>query len=99
MPQTELGRLGGKTTSINHLAWEKLPDLRPASYPGVQTSRDGALVGTDRAAVEARIKRYFDDTVSDALIAVDTSIRRFPRKLVHGFLSRGYDWAQPMRNQ
>jgi hypothetical protein len=56
MPQTELGRLGGKTTSINYLAWEKLPDLRPASYPGVQTSRDGALVGTDRAALEACIK-------------------------------------------
>jgi hypothetical protein len=72
-PQIELGRaFGGKTTSSNYLGWPKLQDLLPASYPGVQTSRDGALVSTDRAALEMRIRRYFDETVTDAVIAAET---------------------------
>ncbi|MBU1664115.1 MAG: N-6 DNA methylase [Gammaproteobacteria bacterium] len=55
----------------NYLAWPRLPELFPVSYPGIKTSRDAALVQVDRAALEARMQRYFDTTVSDADIAVE----------------------------
>ncbi|MGB4945989.1 MAG: type ISP restriction/modification enzyme [Candidatus Competibacter denitrificans] len=49
----------------HYLAWPLLPDLLPASFPGVKTSRDEALVDIDRAALEQRMQRYFDPNVSD----------------------------------
>ncbi|HRX62391.1 MAG TPA: N-6 DNA methylase [Candidatus Competibacter sp.] len=49
----------------HYLAWLLLPDLLPASFPGVKTSRDDALVDIDRAALEQRMRRYFDPNVSD----------------------------------
>jgi Type ISP C-terminal specificity domain/N-6 DNA Methylase len=72
VPQIELGRaFGGKTTSSNYLSWMRLPEIFPISYPGVKTSRDGALVDVDRTALELRMRRYFDATVSDAVISVE----------------------------
>jgi fido (protein-threonine AMPylation protein) len=53
----------------DYLAWPRLPELFPISFPGVKTSRDAALVDVDRAALEARMRRYFDPAVSDADIA------------------------------
>jgi len=50
---------------IHYLAWPLLPDLLPASFPGVKTSRDDALVDIDRAALEQRMRRYCDPNVSD----------------------------------
>ncbi len=49
----------------HYLAWPLLPELLPTSFPGVKTSRDDALVDIDRAALEHRMRRYFDPTVSD----------------------------------
>ena len=49
----------------HYLAWPLLPELLPASFPGVKTSRDDALVDIDRAALEQRMRRYFDPNVSD----------------------------------
>ncbi|MFO1423951.1 MAG: type ISP restriction/modification enzyme [Candidatus Competibacteraceae bacterium] len=49
----------------HYLAWPLLPDLLPASFPGVKTSRDDALVDIDRAALEQRMRRYFDPNISD----------------------------------
>ncbi len=49
----------------HYLAWPRLPELLPASFPGVKTSRDDALVDIDRAALEQRMRRYFDPAVSD----------------------------------
>ncbi|MCB1769696.1 MAG: N-6 DNA methylase, partial [Candidatus Competibacteraceae bacterium] len=48
-----------------YLAWPRLPELLPASFPGVKTSRDDALVDIDRAALEQRMRKYFDPNVSD----------------------------------
>ena len=69
----ELGRpfKPGKT-SIQYLKWPKLPYLFPASFPGVKTSRDPALVDIDRAVLETRMRRYFNPGVPDASIAVET---------------------------
>lgn len=49
----------------HYLAWPRLPELFPASFPGVKTSRDTALVDIDRLALEQRMRQYFDPKISD----------------------------------
>ena len=53
--------------------WPALPDLFPASFPGVKSSRDAFLVDTDLDRLKARIRDYFDESLSD-----DTIARRYP---------------------
>ena len=53
--------------------WPALPDLFPASFPGVKTSRDGFLVDVDLDRLQARIGDYCDATLSHEEIA-----RRYP---------------------
>ena len=53
--------------------WPSLPDLFPASFPGVKTSRDGFLVDVDLDRLKARVGDYFDPTLSHEEIA-----RRYP---------------------
>ena len=53
--------------------WPSLPDLFPASFPGVKTSRDGFLVDVDFERLKARVDDYFDPTLSHEEIA-----RRYP---------------------
>ena len=70
VPRPALGwAFGVRATSASYLAWPMLPELFPTSYPGIKTSRDAALVDIDRGALEARMRRYFDPTLSDATIA------------------------------
>jgi predicted helicase len=54
-----------KIVNVDYLSWPLLPELLPASFPGVKTSRDDALVDIDRAALEQRMRQYFDPNVSD----------------------------------
>ena len=73
VPQVALGRpFKPSVTSHHYLEWARLSELFPHSYPGVKTSRDGALIDTDRAALERRMTRYFDPNVDDAAIAKET---------------------------
>ncbi len=53
--------------------WPSLPDLFPASFPGVTTSRNGFLVDTDLDRLKARIGDYFDPALNHEEIA-----RRYP---------------------
>ena len=53
--------------------WPALPDLFPASFPGVKTSRDSFLVDVDIDRLKARIADYFNPDVSHEEIA-----RRYP---------------------
>ena len=53
--------------------WPSLPDLFPASFPGVKTSRDGFLVDADLDRLKARIGDYFDPALRHEEIA-----RRYP---------------------
>ena len=53
--------------------WPALPDLFPASFPGVKTSRDGFLVDVDLDRLKARISDYFNTDMSHEEIA-----RRYP---------------------
>ncbi|GAB4207938.1 MAG: DNA methyltransferase [Roseiflexaceae bacterium] len=48
----------------DYLDWPLLPELFPASFPGVKTSRDDVVVDIDRDRLEARMRRYFDPAIS-----------------------------------
>ena len=49
--------------------WPSLPDLFPASFPGVKTSRDSFLIDVDLIVSRARISDYFSPDVSHEEIA------------------------------
>lgn len=69
-PVLELGlALIPGTTSKRYLAWPKLPDLFPVSFPGIKTSRDNALVEMDKTVLHERLKAYFDPAVSHEQMA------------------------------
>ena len=53
--------------------WPALPDLFPASFPGVKTSRDSFLVDIDPDRLKTRVADYFDGELSHEEIA-----RRYP---------------------
>ena len=53
--------------------WPALPDLFPASFPGVKTSRDSLVVDIDLARLQARIADYFNKGLSH-----DEMDRRYP---------------------
>ena len=43
--------------------WPSLPDLFPASFPGVKTSHDSLLVDVDSQNLKTRVKSYFASSV------------------------------------
>ena len=96
-PPVELGYpFMPRTTGENYLDWPKLPELFPTSFPGVKTSRDDALVDTDRDRLEERMRAYFDPDVPDARIEemaprLMKSTRRFdPQATRRRLIARGF---------
>ena len=57
--------------------WPALPDLFPASFPGVKTDRDAFLVDTDLDQLQKRVVEYFDARLSHDEIA-----RRYPAAMM-----------------
>ncbi|MGC1783458.1 MAG: type ISP restriction/modification enzyme [Acidobacteriaceae bacterium] len=55
--------------SADYTAWPRLPELFPASFPGIKTSRDSLVVDIDRDRLEERMKQYLDPEFTDAQIA------------------------------
>ena len=53
--------------------WPSLPDLFPASFPGVKSGRDSFVVDIDLDRLRERIRDYFDPSLSHDEIA-----RRYP---------------------
>ena len=49
--------------------WPALPDLFPASFPGVKTSRDAFLIDTDLDRLRERVAEYFNPELSHEEIA------------------------------
>ncbi len=65
-PQVELGLpFVSALVGAGYFEWISLPDLFPASFPGVKTSRDEFLVDIDRDALFARIIDYFNVSISN----------------------------------
>lgn len=52
------------TVGLDYFVWAKLPELFPISFPGVKTSRDDVVIDVDKERLEARMKQYFDLTIS-----------------------------------
>ncbi|HUZ00750.1 MAG TPA: type ISP restriction/modification enzyme, partial [Thermomicrobiaceae bacterium] len=52
-----------------YLNWPLLPQLFPAFFSGIMTSRDDVVMDIDRDRLEARMQRYFDPKLDDAEIA------------------------------
>ena len=75
--------------------WPSLPDLFPASFPGVKTSRDGFLVDVDLDRLKARVADYFDPSLSHEDIArhypavMKTTVRFDARAVRDALLKRG----------
>ena len=73
--------------------WPSLPDLFPASFPGVKTSRDAFLVDTDLDRLRQRLADYFNLDLSHAEIerrypAVMKTTARFDARSVRDALLR-----------
>ncbi|MCB1776011.1 MAG: N-6 DNA methylase [Candidatus Competibacteraceae bacterium] len=82
-----------KLFKADYLTWPRLPELLPASFPGVKTSRDDALVDIDRAVLEQRMRKYFDPNVSDEEIrriapALLKKTARFDPKVTRAILQK-----------
>ena len=74
-------------------AWPALPDLFPASFPGVTTNRDSFLIDVDLHRLRARILDYFDSDLSHEEVAqrypaVMRSTRTFDARAVRDALLR-----------
>ena len=75
--------------------WPSLPELFPAHFPGVKTSRNGLLVDTDLDRLRARISDYFDPGISHEEIArgyppaMKTTARFDARETRAALLKRG----------
>ena len=75
--------------------WPSLPELFPASFPGVTTSRDSFLVAIDLDRLKTRVQDYFNDELSHEEIAhrhpaAMNAISNFnPRAVRNGLLKRG----------
>ena len=83
------------TVSKDWLNWPSLPDLFPASFPGVKTSRDSFLVDVDIDRLKARVQDYFNAELSHEVIAqrhpaVMNAISNFkPRAVRDTLIKRG----------
>jgi hypothetical protein len=53
-------------SNVQYEQWPKLPELFPAFWPGVKTSRDLDIVTIDRDSLVRRMTAYFDPAMSDA---------------------------------
>lgn len=62
-----------RRVEAHYLAWPRLPELFPISFPGIKTSRDFALVDIDRPRLEARMLKYFNADVPDSTIQNEIS--------------------------
>ena len=75
--------------------WPSLPDLFPASFPGVKTSRDGFLVDIDLGRLKRRVADYFNadnshDEIARRYPSVMKSTRRYDARAVRDtLLARG----------
>ena len=60
--------------SEDYFDWPSLPELFPASFPGVQTGRDTFLVDIDLDRLKERVNEYFNTSLEHEEIA-----QRYPR--------------------
>jgi len=96
-PVSELGLpFAPAKVEAAYLAWPLLPDLFPASFPGVKTSRDDVVVDIDKESLIRRMQQYFDPAISDEEMrsiapGAMESTARFPAEQTREYLrKRGF---------
>jgi hypothetical protein len=70
-----------RTVETAYLDWPRLPDLIPVLFPGIKTSRDPLVVDIDRDRLEARMKNYFNSTISHEQFA-----QELPEAMEDGYM-------------
>ncbi|MGB9491827.1 MAG: type ISP restriction/modification enzyme, partial [Terriglobales bacterium] len=70
-----------RVVETEYLAWPRLPELFPVSFPGIKTSRDSLVVDIDRDRLEARMKRYFNPDISNEEFA-----QEIPEAMEDGYM-------------
>lgn len=96
-PATEMGLpfMPG-ATGDGYFTWPPLPDLFPVNFPGVKTSRDALVVDVGRDRLGARMRRYFDEAVSDetvreiAPVAMTKTAAFDPKAVRRRLVKRGF---------
>ena len=84
-------------TADRYTRWPSLADLTERQFVGIETCRDEFLIDTDRAALEQRMRSYFDPNVTDAEMkdicatAMTEAARFDPHAIRRKLLCRGYD--------
>jgi predicted helicase len=85
--------------SVEYTSWPRLPELFPASFPGVQTGRDDLVVDISRDALETRMRSYLSEGVSNVEMEIlvpgtMTNSARFQAAAVRtGLQTRGFrEW-------
>ncbi|HQU44889.1 MAG TPA: hypothetical protein PK867_18890, partial [Pirellulales bacterium] len=58
--------------AASYETWCPLADLFPVHYSGLNENRQGSLMSGDRDALEGRMRRYFDRSVTDEQIAEES---------------------------
>ncbi len=92
-----------RVVEVDYLAWPRLPELFPASFPGIKTSRDSLLIDTDRERLAARMRLYMNPQVGDAEIArllpaaMQASARFNPQLTRVALLQKGFREWQILR--
>ena len=82
------------TVNLGWSEWPSLPDLFPASFPGVKTSRDSFLTDVDLDRLEKRVADYFNHDLSHEEITrlyhsvMNPSARFDPRVVRDSLLKR-----------
>jgi Type ISP C-terminal specificity domain/N-6 DNA Methylase len=69
-PVLELGLpISPAQVKVEYLTWPLLPELFPASFPGIKTSRDDVVVDIDRDILVKRMEQYFDPQIGHEQMA------------------------------
>jgi len=92
-----------RTVGASYLETPTLPELFPASFSGIQTSRDEGLVSIDKSALEKRMNDYFDPNQSNAKLSKSSpslfkATRRFDPDITRStLLQYGYGSGRIMQ--
>jgi len=80
----------------DYLIWPTIADLFPAYFSGVQTKRDDLVIDIDREALIARMRQYFDPSISHAEMArisersMEETARFDPKATREYLIKRGF---------
>ncbi len=82
--------------NTDYTRYPLLPEIFPTSFPGINTSRDSALVDVDNTRLTERIKQYFNSSISNdeikhiAPVLMRKTARFEPQRVRNYLVKRGF---------